>query len=56
MDAIGKQRSLDAETFKKSVLKLMSEMASSVMKTEMLSVAEIENERIMSVQRRLPPM
>ena len=56
MEAIGKRRSLDAETFKRSVLKLMSEMAPSALKTEMLSVAEIEDERNMSVQRALPSM
>ena len=56
VEAIGKRRSLDAETFKKSVLKLMSEMAPSALKTEMLSVAEIEIERNMSVQRALPSM
>ena len=34
----------------------MSEMAPSALKTEMLSVAEIEIERNMSVQRALPSM
>ena len=56
VEAIGKRQSLDAETFKRSVLKLMSEMAPSALKTEMLSVAEIEIERNMSVQRTLPSM